>query len=246
MRDLTPELYVAAVLFGAYFIRGISGFGSGLIAVPLLALKLPLTFVVPLVLLLDVTASLVLGGFNRSQVAWSELKHLLIPGVLGVLAGTFLLVALPQKPMLIALGSFVILYALRNLIFFGRSPQPIHPGWAWPAGLTGGTVSALFGTGGPPYVIYLSHRLFDKGVLRATFSGLFLVEGFSRIILFGFAGLLLHWQIFKTWLLLMPVTLIALWAGSRIHSRMSNAQMIKLISLILLGSGFALWVKAWN
>jgi uncharacterized protein len=236
--------YLAAVLFGAYFIRGISGFGSGLIAVPLLALKLPLTFVVPFVLLMDVAASLVLGGLNRSQVAWSELRRLLIPGVLGVVAGTFLLVSLPQKPMLIVLGSFVAVYAARNLIFLGRAPKPIHPAWAWPAGLTGGTVSALFGTGGPPYVMYLSHRLFDKGALRATFSGLFLVEGAARIVLFSITGLLLHWDILQAWLLAMPVALAALWAGSHVHSGMSNDQMLRLISLILLASGGALWIKA--
>jgi len=30
-------LYIVAILLAAYFIRGISGFGSGLVAVPLLA-----------------------------------------------------------------------------------------------------------------------------------------------------------------------------------------------------------------
>jgi len=243
---LSPYFYTAGVLFGAYFIRGISGFGSGLVAVPLLALKFPLTFVVPVILLMDFTASLVLGGFNRTQVAWPELRRLLLPGILGVVAGTFLLVSLPQKPMLIALGSFIAAYALRNLIFLGRKPRPVHPAWAWPAGLTGGTVSALFGTGGPPYVIYLSHRLFDKGTLRATFSGLFLIEGASRILMFILTGLLLSGAILKAWLMAMPVALVALWAGSHVHSRMSNDQMLRLISLILLASGGALWVKAWS
>ncbi len=54
----------AAILLSAYFIRGITGFGSGLISVPLLALFLPLKFVVPLVLLLDFTASVVIGGLQ--------------------------------------------------------------------------------------------------------------------------------------------------------------------------------------
>lgn len=237
-------LFVGAVLLAAYFIRGISGFGSGLIAVPLLALKLPLTFVVPLILLTDFTASLVLGGLNIRLVAKAEIRRLLPPGILGVIAGTFLLVSLPQAPMLIGLGSFVILYALRNLALRGRPPRPIGPAWAWPAGLTGGTVSALFGTGGPPYVIYLSHRLFDKGQLRATFSGLFLIEGASRIVLFSLTGLLLHWEILMAYLSAVPVALAALWLGSHVHSRMSHNQMLQLISLILLASGAALWLKA--
>ncbi|NTV95420.1 MAG: sulfite exporter TauE/SafE family protein [Thiobacillus sp.] len=236
--------YVGAVLLGAYFIRGISGFGSGLVAVPLLALKLPLTFVVPLILLTDFTASLVLGGLNFKLVAWPEIRRLLPAGLIGVAAGTLLLVSLPKTPMLIGLGSFVILFALRNLIFAGREPRPISTWWAWPAGLTGGTVGALFGTGGPPYVIYLSHRLFDKGQLRATFSGLFILDGLSRIVSFTISGLLLDLNLLWAYLGAMPVALVALWLGSHVHSRLSNAQMMQLISLILLGSGVSLYFKA--
>jgi uncharacterized protein len=239
-------LYIGTVLLVAYFIRGISGFGSGLVAVPLLALKLPLTFVVPLILLTDFSASLLLGGLNFKQVDWHEIRRLIAPGLIGVLCGTLLLVSMPTTPMLIGLGSIVILFAIRNLIFAGREPKPASSWWAWPAGLTGGTVGAMFGTGGPPYVIYLSHRLTDKGVLRATFSGLFFLEGLARITSFTLTGLLLDWQLLWAYLGAMPVALAALWAGSHVHTRLSNAQMMRIISLILLGSGFSLYLKAFN
>ncbi|MDD5364024.1 MAG: sulfite exporter TauE/SafE family protein [Gallionellaceae bacterium] len=236
--------YIGAVLLGAYFIRGISGFGSGLVAVPLLALKLPLTFVVPLILLTDFTASLVLGGLNLKQVDWREIRRLLPPGLIGVATGTVLLVSLPKTPMLIGLGTIVILFALRNLVFAGREPKPIPTWWAWPAGLAGGTVGAMFGTGGPPYVIYLSHRLADKGLLRATFSGLFFMEGLARIASFTISGLMLDLNLAWAYLAAMPVALVALWLGSHAHSRLSNTQMMRAISLILLGSGLSLYFKA--
>ncbi len=243
---MSPADYatIGAILLGAYFIRGISGFGSGLVAVPLLTLKLPLTFVVPLILLTDFTASLVLGGLNFKQVDWREIRRLLPPGLIGVVVGTLLLVSLPKTPMLIGLGSFVILFALRNLIFAGREPKPISTWWAWPAGLTGGTVGALFGTGGPPYVIYLSHRITDKGLLRATFSGLFFMEGLARILSFSITGLMLDIKLLWAYLAAMPVALAALWVGSHVHTQLSNAQMMKIISLILLGSGVSLFFKA--
>lgn len=237
-------LYAAAVLLAAYFIRGISGFGSGLVAVPLLAMQLPLTFVVPLILLTDFTASLVLGGLHFDKVAWPEIRRLLPAGLIGVAAGTLLLVSLPKTPMLIGLGTFVILFALRNLVFAGRPPRPIAAWWAWPAGLTGGTVGALFGTGGPSYVIYLSHRLADKGQLRATFSGLFFIEGLARIGSFTLSGLLLDLRLFWAYLAATPVALVALWLGSHVHARLSNDQMMRAISLILLGSGVSLYIKA--
>lgn len=244
MPELADLIWAAPVLLGAYFIRGITGFGSGLIAVPLLALHWPLTFVVPLVLLTDFTASLILGGRNFDKVAWPEIRRLLPPGLIGVLIGAWLLVSLPREPLLMVLGSLVILYALRNLLLDTEHPQPVSARWAWPAGLSGGAIGALFGTGGPPYVIYLSHRLFDKGSLRATLSGLFFIEGLARIVTFTASGLLLHRELFIAYAGALPLTLGALWVGSHIHNRLTQAHMIRLFSLILLGSGIALWVRA--
>jgi len=237
-------LYVALVLAGAYFIRGITGFGSGLIAVPLLALHLPLTFVVPLILLTDFTASLLIGGLNFSQVARDEIARLLPPSLIGVLAGAWLLVSLPEPAMLLALGTLVIVFALRDLVRRDGPLRPIAPAWAWPAALTGGTVSALFGTGGPPYVIYLSHRLFDKGRLRATLSGLFFIEGLTRILAFTLAGLLFAPNLPLAYAAALPLVLAALWMGSHVHQRLSHQAMRRLVALILLGSGGALWFKA--
>ncbi|MBS1147417.1 MAG: hypothetical protein H6R08_1593, partial [Proteobacteria bacterium] len=82
----------AAILLAAYFIRGITGFGSGLVSVPLLALFLPLQFVVPLILLLDFTASIVIGGLHFKRVKWDEIGILIPFGVIGVIVGTTLLV----------------------------------------------------------------------------------------------------------------------------------------------------------
>src|SRR5437588_10600968 len=72
---------VLCILMSAYFIRGITGFGSALIAVPLLALSQPLRLPDPLVLALDFTASLILGGTNAKQADWAEVK-LLLPFVI--------------------------------------------------------------------------------------------------------------------------------------------------------------------
>src|SRR6266704_1386747 len=105
----------------AYFIRGITGFGSGLISVPLLALSQPLQFAVPLVLALDFTASVVLGSTNNKKANWSEIKILLPAGMVGACIGAFALLSLPTQPVLLALGVFVILVGFRNV--FGLQPE---------------------------------------------------------------------------------------------------------------------------
>ena len=127
------------------------------IAVALLALFLPLTFVVPSILLLDFTASLVMGGLDLKRVQWQEINILIPFSLLGVIIGTQLLVNLPMTPMLLALAAFILVFAIRSLLNL-KGEKPISRGWAVPPALTGGTVGGLFGTGGPPYVIYQNSR----------------------------------------------------------------------------------------
>jgi uncharacterized protein len=202
---MTPAILAItlSILLAAYFIRGITGFGSGLIAVPLLAHFLPLQFVVPLCLVLDFTASLVLSRHGRRQVRWDEIRPLLPFTLVGIVLGAYLLLNLPREPLLTTLGLFVMLFGMRY-VFNIHGEHSVSRLWAMPAGLLGGMVGALFGTGGPPYVIYLTHRLRDKFELRATFSGLFLLEGALRILTFLLAGLLLQAELFRTLLFAIP------------------------------------------
>ena len=241
----TPDLiYALAVLLVAYFVRGISGFGSGLLAVPLLALRFPLPQVVPFMLIADFSASALIGGIHFRQVERSEIVRLLPATLIGVTLGTILLVSLPPALLLTVLAGFILVFALRSLLVRSDSFTPVSPRWAWPAALTGGAVSGLFGTGGPPYVIYLSHRLRDKSQLRATLSGLFFLEGLIRIVSFLVAGLLLDVGVWLRALCALPVVVAALYAGSHIHTRLSDTQMLRIVSLLLLVSAVSLLLKA--
>ncbi|MGA7179092.1 MAG: sulfite exporter TauE/SafE family protein [Thiobacillaceae bacterium] len=241
--SLGHGLYAFLVLALAYFIRGISGFGSGLVAVPLLAIVFPLSLVVPTMLLLDFTASLVLGGLNLKHVRWSELKPLFPFGLAGVALGTIMLVNLPRTPLLMGLGVFLLVFAIRSLLNL-HGDKPVSSWWAIPASFAGGTIGALFGTGGPPYVVYLSHRLREKDQLRATLSGLFFFEGLMRIISFTLAGLLLNIPVWRGYGFGLPVALLALYGGSHVHTGLSRSQVMRMIGVLLLLSSLSLFVKA--
>jgi len=242
--DFENSVPVVAIILGAYFIRGIAGFGSGLLSVPLLALMLPLQTVVPLVLVLDFVASLIMSRNARVHVRWEEIAPLLPTSLLGIIIGISLLLILPREPLLTALALFVILFGLRYLLNI-HDDRIISKLWSLPAGLIGGLVGALFGTGGPPYVIYLTHRIKDKSQLRATFSGLFMVDGSIRMLSFFVTGLLAGYLL-PLLLLSTPVMILALYLGSRVHVGLTNRQMLILIGSLLLVSGSSLLFKAWG
>lgn len=239
--DIADFLPAAGVIFLAYLVRGISGFGSALVAVPLLAHFLPLTFVVPWIAATDVLAAAALthSGRRGGHVHWAEIGWLLPAAALGIVAGIQLLVKLDREALLATLGLFVLAFGLRNLLGL-HGDRPVSRWWALPAGLLGGGIGAVFATGGPPFVIYLTHRLRDKSALRATMSGLFLIEGSLRVTGLLVAGLL--FQPDMGWYLLagMPVMAAGLWAGHHIHLGLSQRQMIVAVALLLIGSGLSL------
>ena len=212
---------------------------------PLLVHLLPLTFVVPLILVTDFTASILLGLHVRQHARWDEIRPLLPFGFIGVVAGTSLLVNAPRTPLLITLGLLVLLFGVRSALNLHGS-RIIRRVWAIPAGLIGGTVSGLFGTGGPPYVIYMNHRISKPSELRATFTGLFFLEGLWRIITFGFAGLFHDFALVTATLAALPIVALGLWLGNHAHLGLTAAQMQRLIGILLLLSGASLFWRAWT
>jgi uncharacterized membrane protein YfcA len=234
---------ILCILMSAYFIRGITGFGSALISVPLLALSQPLQFAVPLVLALDFTASVVLGGVNRKQAAWPEIKYLLPFGMLGACIGAYALITLPTTPILLTLGAFTMFFGFRNI--FGITPEhELSRAWAIPAGLTGGATGALFGASGPPYIMYLTRRLRDKGAVRATFSWLFAIDGGFRLVIFLFAGLLLEPKLQIAYALgLLPMA-AGLYIGNKVHLDITSEGMLRVVGALLVLSGAMLFIKA--
>lgn len=235
------HLLTFGIVMAAYFIRGLTGFGSGLISVPLLALWQPLQFVVPLVLTLDFIASFILG-VNTRKTDWSEIKRLLPFGVIGASFGVFALLRFPPAPVLILLGLFTMYFGLRNAL--GIVPAGhISALWAVPAGLVGSGAGGLFGTSGPPYIIYLTHRLQDKSAVRATFSWLFVLDGGFRLLLIVLSGLLLQHETQLAILACLIPMAAGLYFGNRVHVNISHSRLLQAIGWILVAGGASLIVK---
>ena len=240
MADL---IMVICVVTSAYFMRGLTGFGSGLIAVPLLALSFPLTYAIPLVVALDFTASMAIGGINRQQTDWSEIKLLLPAGLIGGVVGIWALLKLPPTPILVGLGAFTMFFGFRNVL--GLQPVgQISRVWGIPAGFAGGATGALFGMGGPPYLMYLSRRLPDKGTIRATFSCLSVADAAARLSWFALAGLLLERKLMIAYFVCLIPMAFGLYTGNSVHKDMTSAGMLKAVGVLLVFSGAMLFLKA--
>ena len=226
------------VLAAAYLIRGITGFGSGLVAIPLLALILPLSVVVPVIALLDFLASMTHGLGSHRVIKWREIATLLPFSLLGIVLSIYVLKTIDPHVLQQSLAVFVIAYALLSLRT-GKTRRRVSRLWAIPWGAFGGIVNSLFGTGGPFYVIYLKLRNLGMAELRATIAMILLLDGFGRLVGYSTAGF------FNSTALILvaagiPIGALALYVGGNIHTTL-NARVFQTgISILLLTSGLAL------
>ena len=244
MFDSVPLIYwvfAAATLCLAYFVRGVAGFGSGLIAIPLLVLILPLPLVVPLVVFLDYVASASHGLKDRAQIQWRQIWPLLPFSAIGVVSGLYLFKTVDPVMLAHALGVFVLLYALYSLLVKDGDGSASTL-WAVPAGSLGGLVGTLFGTGGPFYVVYLKHRGLPKTQFRATFATIFLMDGAGRL-----TGYMASGYFDRDWLILaamaLPTMALGLYMGGHIHTNISQRSFQVAVSLLLVVSGISLLLR---
>ncbi len=233
----------ALIVALAYTVYGVTGFGASVVAIPLLAHLFPLQFAVPMMLLFDLGAGLLLGLKHRRIVDLRELLRLAPWLLAGMAAGVTLLVQVPERWLLLLLGGFIVVYACWSLLnHLPMRPAPTR--WAMPAGLIGGAFTALYGTGGPIYTIYLARRLFDKHVLRASIGVLIFCTALVRLALFTGEGFYAQPGLVQLGALLMPVALLGFLAGSRLHAWLPTQHAVQGVWLLLLFSGGSLLLRA--
>jgi len=241
---VSPWIYLVAplvIIFG-YTVFGLSGFGSTVISVPILAHFLPVSYLVPLMVLLDMTSATIIGTRGRQQVAVAELKRIIPFMFVGFVVGTFALARVPDEYLRPALAVFTIAIGV-NGIANPHIRRRISPWWCIPTGVIGGSVATVFGAGGPLYVTYLSGRLQDKTEIRSTMSALISISAITRAILYAIAGLLLHVAIFAGGVALAPFVFIGLKVGHRIHVGLTQEQMRRGVGAIVVVTGALLLFK---
>jgi len=210
------------VVFVAYVLRGATGFGAGVVAIPLLVLAMPLNVVIPVITTLGILASFGQSVQEFRHVDWRALRALALPSAVGVSLGLWLFASLDQR-----------------LLRPGLSRGAL----AATAGGTGGLVATLFGgMAGPFYAIYLKALALDKQRFRASISSVLLCLGLVRAGGYGSLGFYDR-RALALMVLLAPVMVLAMLAGDRWHARLDQARFERVVSFLLAASGVALLLK---
>ena len=234
---------VCAVILVAQLVYVLFGFGSGLIAVGALALVFPdLRDVVVILLLVVLPAELGVAAASWRRIRWREGAGLLLGVAPGVVLGSRILRTGSPSLVLTVLGVFLVAVSVVFLLLRDgarvRWPRWVVP----PTGLVSGLLTGLFGTGGPPLIVYWHLAGLDKGGFRANLMAVFVTMTLLRLVSYSVEGLITPERLWSG-AAVLPAALLGGWLGQRIHVQVSEPVFRRLVSALLGVVGLMLLVR---
>lgn len=231
-----------AIIVFAYVIFGIAGFGTALISAPFLAHYIAIGKLIPILALLDLIAATTNIIKDRDKADYKEMAVLIPCMILGSLIGASLLLTINSQILLLLMGIFVVAYGTYALARI-KPMGSISKSWSVPFGLIGGVFSAMFGSGGLIYAMYLSRRIDTKEGIRANQSSIIGLSTLTRSVLFLLAGIYSDWSLLLYVGLLLPAMFAGIYIGRHITLHITREQFLMLVNLLLIGSGSALIIR---
>ena len=218
----SPEFWiVAAVAFVAAAVRGFSGFGAGLIFMPVAAAMLGPKTAAGILYIIDTILILpfVVKAVGRAE--WHDVLPLAIGGMIAVPVGVWALVHL--DPVLLRWGlSITILASIGALALGLRYRGPTRVPLSLGVGAIAGFLSGAVQIPGPPVLIYWLGRQVVSATMRANAIVFFMFTTIVSGIGFLYSGIFTP-DVLTGSLALFPVYAIGILGGSLLYGRASEA-----------------------
>jgi uncharacterized protein len=225
-------------------IRSPFGFGEALVAVPLLAFRIPLPVAAPLAVLVSITVAVVVVAQDWRKIHLRSAGWLVLSSLLGIPLGLLLLTNSHQRGVKAALALIIIGFSIYSLI--GRAPLELKQDsqvWLLACGFCAGVLGGAYGMNGPPLVVYGAMRKWSAQHFRATLQGYFLPASIVGMGGYWLAGL---WTstLTRYYLLSLPVTFLGVYLGRVINHRLHCEAFFKYLYAGLVSIGALLLLQA--
>jgi uncharacterized membrane protein YfcA len=239
---MNPMLAAACIAMAALFVRGFTGFGSALIMTPLLLFFFDIKATVVATAIVEILGSFWVTVQARKDIDSSHLRMLLPVALLGMLVGWLTLITVESGTLKRVFGTLTVLFAVRMIITL-RRPDSHRKRWpsviGYLAGAMSGLLGGLFGTAGPPIVVFLENQTTAKAVLRATLLAYFLAVDVLRMIPYAFSKLITN-QVLEISAAMFPASLIGAYLGRKLQARVSESVFRLMVGAVLLATGVLL------
>lgn len=232
-------LYVLFIVFIASVIRSAFGFGESLIAVPLLALVIPINIAVPLSVLMSITIAAIVVLADWQSINFQSAKRLLISTLFGIPIGLLILKVGNERVIKTTLGIIIILFSVLSLTTKKTFGFKVSNKWSYGCGFLAGILGGAYGMNGPPLIVYGNMRRWTPQQFRATLHAYFLPASALGMIGYWKAGL---WTstVSNYYYLSLIVVLPAIFLGKKLNHILPDHIFKKCIYLSLIAIGLLL------
>jgi len=237
---VTTYFLAGLIFLGAGFVQGLTGFGSALVAIPLLCLIMDIKAAVPLCMLSGLIITVYLAVQLRHHLDKRKILPLLLGSILGIFVGVTLLKEVDAGVLRICIGFLLICYSLYNLL---AQPRPLNPAkiWGYVAGFLTGAIGAAFSAGGPPAIVYTTLTDWKKEEIKATLSGFFALNGIVTASVHALTGVSTMTTA-KLFAVTAPFVLIGTVLGSRVTGKIDRRTYLRIIYGFLIVMGIMMIV----
>lgn len=170
-----PEISIFFIFVIAIFVQTSAGFGSALIAMPLLALIIGTRTAAPLFALSYIGMTIVITYRYRRDLKLKNIWQMLIASLIAIPIGVNFISHLDENVTLFICGLFIIAYALYALMGF-QPPRLKNRSWQWVMGFIAGLLGGAYNTSGPAYVLYADSQQWSPFEFKGNLHVLFLVS----------------------------------------------------------------------
>ncbi len=231
-------VHVLVVIFIATLIRSAFGFGEALVAVPLLALRIPITVAAPLAVLMSVLVAGVIVAQDWRKIEMRSTAWLVVSALFGIPLGLLLLTRANDHVVKIILGIFLVGFSMYSLAAKKRLHlEKDHRLWLLASGFCSGVLGGAYGMNGPPLAVYGALRRWSPGRFRANLQGYFLPVSLVGLIGYAAVGLWLP-VVTRYFLLSLPGAILAILMGRALNRRLEGEGFFRFVyaGLVLIGS----------
>ena len=221
------------------FTQGLAGFGSTLVALPILALVFDVKLAVPVCTTLALVLNMVMVARLGRHVRWRPLFLLIAASLPGMPLGAYALHRLPGHWLKIVLALAIFAFVANQRRGCGRL-TPAGPGWGVAAGFAAGCLGGAIGINGPPIVAWVSRLGLDRHAMRATLTAYFLLAGCGVVGSQTLAGLVTGPVLFRT-AVALPALGLGIASGVGLCGRISEAAFRRVTLFVLAATGASLF-----
>lgn len=232
-------LWTAICLAFVSLLRGVVGFATATVAVPvLLDLGYSLTECVALLLSLSLIQSVAATYQLRNQIPWKRVRKATVWRLLGLPFGFLLLFYLDGlDPNIVKawVGGFILLAVAAQR--YGRSFSHLLRGRFCEAGFLSGLFLGAFGSGGPPIVLWTVSQSWNPKVSRAFYFGLAIFAAPVSLALLTASQGTEILIIVGQGVIFSPVVVFCSWYGVKLGDRFGRETLNSLaLSVLSLGA----------